>query len=217
MKASLAPCRFPFGVVRSALTLAVVLPAALCLGGCGPVPETSWSPTDQEIAYLDNGALRILDMATKQSRALDTGPGAVCSPSWSPDGKTIAFYSAVFGKEPSVSLRAIDLSSGQVRTLASDVWPLPTEASGGTTHPGQSPEEALEEAQREELSGLMLFGTIPWSPDSARLACSAGPISPGSLLVVDAATAAATPITQHTKVPGMMMMAAWSPDGKRIA
>ncbi|MFB3881782.1 MAG: TolB family protein [Armatimonadota bacterium] len=214
MKASLAPCRLPCSVVRFALTMAVVLPVALCLGGCGPVAETSWSPDDREIAYLDNGTLRILDLETRQSRALDTGPGAVFSPSWSPDGKTIAFYSYVKGKEGTVSLCAIDVASVEVRTLASNIWPLPTEVVASQISPDQSPEEALEDAQREALLMLILVGAISWSPDSARLACSAASATGGSLLLVDSATAAATPIVQDRNALGL---AAWSPDGKRLA
>jgi len=214
MRADLMLRRGVHCAVRFLVALAVVLPAALSLSGCGPVAETSWSPDDRGIAYLENGALRIFDVETKQSKALDTGPGIVFSPSWSPHGKTIAFYSAVLGKEPSVSLRAFDLASGQVRTLASDIWPLPTEAAGHQTHPDQSPEDALEDAQGEALVGLILVGTISWSPDSARLACAAASASGGSLLVVDNAAAAATPIIQDKNALGM---ASWSPDGKRLA
>jgi WD40 repeat protein len=213
MKAGLTLRRRVRSAVRFLVALAVVLLAALSLGGCGPVAETSWSPDDKEIAYLDNGALRILDLDSKQSRALDTGPGMVLSPSWSPEGKAIAFYAAVFGKEPSVSLRAIDPASGQVRTLASDIWPLPTDP-GGHNHPDQSPEEALKEVQGDALAWLMLVGTISWSPDSAHLACSAASAVGGSLLVADTATAVATPIVRDEKALGM---AAWSPDGKRLA
>ena len=200
--------------VRFLVALAVILPAALSLGGCGPVAETSWSPDDKGIAYLDESGLRVFDLETKQSRALDTGPGKAFSPSWSPDGKTIAFYSYVKGKEGSVSLRAVDVASGQVRTLASDIWPLPTEAAGGQTHPDQSPEEAIEDAQGQALVGLILVGAISWSPDSARLACSAASASGGSLLVVDNAADVVTPIIQDRNTFGL---AAWSPDGKRLA
>jgi dipeptidyl aminopeptidase/acylaminoacyl peptidase len=214
MKAGLMLCRELRSAVRFLVALAVILLAALSLGGCGPVAETSWSPDDKGIAYLDEGALRIFDLETKQSRALDTGPGMVFSPSWSPDGKTIAFYSYVKGKEGSVSLRAVDVASGEVRTLASDIWPLPTEVRPDQVDTGESPEKALEDAQGEALVGLILVGAISWSPDSARLACAAASASGGLLLVVDNATAVATPIIQDKNALGL---AAWSPDGKRLA
>jgi len=217
-RAALGPSRLHVGsattVTRLTSALMVALGSALLLTGCGPVPETSWSPNDTGIAYCDNGRLRIFDVQTRQSRLLDTGPGRVVSPSWSPDGSAIAFYSIVQGNHPIVSLCAIDPANGQVRTLASDVWPLPTKPTPDQAATEESPEKALEDAQNEALIALVLWGTIAWSPDSARLACVAASASGGAILLVDSATCAAAPIATDTNALGM---AAWSPDGRRLA
>jgi Tol biopolymer transport system component len=207
-------------VVRSLAALTIVLGGMLVLGGCamsgcGPVAETSWSPDDKGIAYMDDGALRIFDLETKQSRGLDIGPGMGLLPSWSPDGGAVAFYSAVFGKDANLSLRSIDLASGQVRTLASGIWPLPTRVSPDKVNTGQSPEDALKDAQEGTLAMLLYYGNIAWSPDSKRLACvAATDANHGSILLVDSATATATPIVEEGNAVGPV---AWSPDGKRLA
>ncbi len=194
--------------------LAVALGAVLALTGCGPVPETSWSPDSRNVAYLDEGRLRLLCVHTKQSRPVDTGAGQVVAPSWSPDGTTVAFYSAVKGKAGSVSVLGFDVPTGQVRPLASGVWPLPTEPPSDQVATGQSPAQALEEAQGEALTALLLYGTIAWSPDSSRLACMGASERGGSILLVDRATGVARSIVEDTAAVGM---AAWSPDGQRIA
>jgi dipeptidyl aminopeptidase/acylaminoacyl peptidase len=201
-------------IARFSTAIVIALGSVLLIAGCGPVPETSWSPDSTSVAYLDNGALRLLDLRTKQSKPVDTGPGRVVSPSWSPDGATIAFYSVVEGKAADVSLRAVTVSTGQVRTLASGIWPLPTEPPSEPATTGQSPEKALEEAQGEALVVLVLYGTIAWSPDGARLACMAASADRGAILLVDGATGAARRIVEDTNAVGM---AAWSPDGARLA
>jgi dipeptidyl aminopeptidase/acylaminoacyl peptidase len=106
------------------------------------------------------------------------------------------------------------VSTGQVRTLASGVWPLPTEPPSQPATTGQSPEKALEEAQGEALVVLVLYGTIAWSPDGARLACIAASADRGAILLVDGATGAARRIVEDTNAVGM---AAWSPDGAHLA
>ena len=215
MKADLMLRRGVPSAIRFLVALAVILLAALSLGGCGPAAETSWSPDDKGIAYLDEGSLRIFDVATKQSRALDTGPGRVFSPSWSPDGKIIAFYSAVMGEHGSISVCVIDLASGRARTLAADVMTMPTEAAANPLDTQQAREEALKEKQGEAVGMAAYYGGIAWSPDGGRLACvAAHDDSGGSVLLVDCATGAASPIIEDTSWTGPI---AWSPDGKRLA
>ncbi len=201
--------------LRSALIVLLPAAGAVALAGCGSVVETSWSPDSRAIAYSADGELRVYDLATKQSRALEVGEGDVIAPAWSPDGKAIAFYSVTWGENAAVALRAVDPDSGQVRTLASDVWPLPREVAAAKIESGQTSDEALFEVQQEAVFSFAYFAAaVSWSPDSTRLACTASSQSSGGGLLVRYASGDAKPIIEG---PHTIGTSAWSPDGNVLA
>lgn len=201
--------------LRSALIVLLAAASAVALAGCGSGVETSWSPDSREIAYSAGGELRIYDLATKQSRPLDVGEGDVVAPAWSPDAKAIAFYSVTWGEKAAVALRALDPDSGQVRTLASDVWPLPKEAAAAKIESGQTSDEALLKAQQDAVGYFAyVAAVISWSPDSARLACTAASQSSGGGLLINYASGDAKPIIEG---PYTILTSAWSPDGNVLA
>ncbi len=200
--------------LRSGLIALLPIAGAVFLAGCASVVETSWSPDSRAIAYSADGKLCVYDLATKQSRALDVGEGDIIAPAWSPDGKAIAFYSVTWGENARAALRAVDPTSGQVRTLASDVWPLPREVAAAKIESGQTSDEALYDAQAEAILFLAHFAAISWSPDSTRLACTAGSRSGGGGLLVRYPCGDAKPVIEG---PHTILTSAWSPDGNVLA
>ena len=208
-------CCRRLSVLRSASIGLLLAASALALAGCGSVVETSWSPDSRAIAYSAEGELRVYDLATKESRPVDVGEGDVVSPAWSPDGKAIAFYSVTWGEKAAVALKAVEPDSGQVRTLASDVWPVPREVDAAKIESGQTSDEALLEAQQEAVASFAYFAAaISWSPDSTRLACTTSSQSSGGGLLVSYASGDATPIIEG---PYTIVTSAWSPDGNVLA
>ncbi len=184
------------------------------LWGCGATVGTSWSPTGQAVAYAWQGELRLYDLETGLTRRLDAGTEMAMAPSWSPDGKVIAFYAVTMGEKGSVSLRAVDVASGELRMLIPDVWPLPREVPAERVEAGQFSEEALSQAQGESAGLLLYTGRIAWSPDSKRLACVAASASEGTVLLMEYPSGTPKPAVLEN---GCTAALAWSPDGKRLA
>jgi len=186
----------------------------LGLWGCGATVETSWSPNGQAIAYSWQGDLRLYDLETGQTRRLDAGTEMAMAPSWSPDGKAIAFYAVTMGEKGGVSLCAIDVASGEVRTLIPDVWPLPREVPAEQVEAGKFSEQAVSEAQSQSAALLLYTGRIAWSPDSKRLSCVAGSASEGTVLLMDYPSGTPKAAVREKECTAAL---AWSPDGKRLA
>jgi len=199
------------GMLAGTLTLAG---CTLALWGCGATVETSWSPTGQAVAYACQGELRLYDLETGLTRRLDVGTETAMAPSWSPDGKAIAFYAVTMGEKGGVSLRAVDVASGEVRMLIPDVWPLPREVPAEQVEAGKFSEEALSQAQGESVGALLYTGRIAWSPDSKRLSCVAASASEGTVLLMDYPSGTPKPAVREN---GCTAALAWSPDGKRLA
>src|SRR5438093_5541920 len=100
---------------RTAL-LAITALLIPLLAGCR---STFWSPDGKSLALDVGGKLRLFDLATKQFRALDAGGRYVVNPTFSPDGKTLAYYGITSkgGKPQGVDLWVRDLSSNKERKL----------------------------------------------------------------------------------------------------
>ena len=134
--------------------------------------------------------LSVYDVATKQSQETPAS-GEVTAPSWSPDGKKIAFY-AMTSDKPEVDLQVMKTDTGQVQTLASVLWKSARKAK---SKPGKS-----EDEQEPGFATFFVTGAISWSPDEPGLVCTnAAPTATGALLV-NLALGEAKPILQgrHT-------------------
>ena len=96
--------------------LGLVLAAALCGCGSSMSVDTSWSPDNERIVYAAENGLYLYDMATKQPRELPLGEGGAFAfaPSWSPNGRAIAFFSvtATPNRGGRVELRTVNPDSG---------------------------------------------------------------------------------------------------------
>ena len=197
----------------SALIAAALLLAALAFSGCAPTREISWSPDTKSVVYQSDDALRIYDVDTRQSRELGGGAANALTPVWSPDGKLIAFY-RVGPDEMTLALCTVDLSTGRVRTVASNVWRMP-KAIADTIEvpPGKSRAEAEGEAQLVWLLIVEMAASISWSPDSAHLAWTGSSPRGFTLHMTDCASGASKPIIEAA---GILSAVAWSPHGKRL-
>lgn len=90
--------------------------------------EPDWSPDNLTLAYIsDRGgrmSIWLHDIKSNESRLLSNEiTGETTFPSWSPDGKQIAFYSTNYMKKWGFgSLHIADVSSGKVREMSKGIW-----------------------------------------------------------------------------------------------
>jgi len=160
----------------------------------GRIYGASWSPDGARLvysigAYVHTSLHVISDDGSDDQLLLDgSGRWPVDSPSWSPDGSTIAFVrgdndcgercQAV--RRDELELWAIDVDGGDARPLA---------------------------------PGLHVSGTPAWSPDGSAIAIAAnGADRRSHVFVLSLSSGKARQLTDHlSRAP------VWSPDGGRIA
>jgi Tol biopolymer transport system component len=154
--------------------------------------KPSWAPTGDRIAYADIGAIVIFDVHTRTVTRISHGYGE--HPTWSPDGKEIAFERQL--GDDDVSIWAMAADGTHMRKL--------TAPRGGATD--QKPEWSPDGKQIAFLRDydvwvvnvetgserrLVRFADYPsWSPDGRRLLVweARRPISNAGLYVVDRRT-----------------------------
>jgi hypothetical protein len=113
-----------------------------------------------------------------------------------------------------VSLRVIEPASGQVTTLVVDIWPLPKEPP--PVEKGASAEQALREAQEQELGNFDYLARLAWSPDGKRIAYVGASDEEAGVFLLTYPAEGIKAVGRDTQI-GMQVMPAWSPDGKRLA
>ena len=175
--------------------------------------DIAWSPDGRSVAFISDAPgetraqvyLATFDDAQAAPRKLTQLVGAVSSPRFSPDGKTLAVLFAE-NAERVGALEAVTPMSGEVEA-----------------HPPVQRIALvdLETAATRILSRPDLYvHELEWSPDGARFAVIAAP-PPGDrhwwiakLSVIDAASGQDRVVYQP---PQQMALPRWSPDGKSIA
>jgi dipeptidyl aminopeptidase/acylaminoacyl peptidase len=144
--------------------------------------------------------IAVFDIATRTHTLLTSGQVDDASPSWSPDGKRIAFLSKRAHADPD-------------RTMNRDLWVV--EASEGA-----APVQVTNTPEGES-------GRPQWSPDGARIAVLLGDLDKygaydqNKLALVPAPAAASTPVPKPAIFMSQLDRAVsnlvWSADGESIA
>src|SRR5438067_2200132 len=101
--------------MKTRLPLAATCAAAILLPLLAGCRCTFWSPDSKSIALDVGGKLRLFDLATKRFKALDSGGRYVVNPTYSPDGKMLAYYGITLkgGKPEAVDLWARDMAANK--------------------------------------------------------------------------------------------------------
>ena len=211
----------------------------------------AWSPNGGKIAFerdvytgvfVNHAAIYTMNADGSGLRSL-TPKGLNGAPSWSPDGKLIAFSTLQFGKQATVSIVAAN--GGRVRKLLAT--PLPCKrcydiALGSATfspdgkriafvwHKKPFPLAAIFTMNAtggglKRVTGWQRGGLtdkIDWSPDGSRIAYSSPGIGdrPGVSSNVFTVRPDGTGLAKLTNSRGGKInngLDSWSPDGKRIA
>ena len=162
----------------------------------------TWSPDGTRIAflYLSTGPpdleLRVMTVADRRTRILDTRGIIFSPPAWSPDGRTVAFASD--------------------RTGNTELWLL--DLSRDIDFNGHPPAAALRRLTRHAA----IDQDPTWSPDGRRIAFTSSRSGNEEIWVMDItaidklAPNTEPPLQQLTHHPAIDHHPQWSPDGKRI-
>jgi TolB protein len=141
--------------------------------------DLDWAPGGRRLAYSDSGHIAVINADGLRRRILETGTvGHDQSPSWSPDGRWIAFASRLNGVSAVYAIRA---DGSERRLLARDAG-SPAWSPDGTriafrAHGGVefvSPNGRLLSARAPFRVGVAvgISGPPVWSPDGRRIAMS---------------------------------------------
>ncbi len=167
----------------------------------------------------------LTDRAGAWPRALVTLPGDAVDPRPAPDGRAVAFLFRPEGDPNRYDLCAVEVATGQVRTLAS----LPKEKHWSAQWAPDGRRIAFL-SQRGGWNDLWLVdadggnlrqvtrlgadvGDIAWSPDGTRIACTVNHEGSYDLALVDVESGAVTPLRGG---PGTHLAPQWTPDGRAL-
>lgn len=156
----------------------------------------SWSPDSHKFAFLYRD-IHIWDVQSQQLRQIPIEGYSIGEPSWSPDGRYIAFACQRLPTEPENYSTETNLC-----IMRSDNWDLKVVASQVFVQ-GDDPNVDFEGHRQ----------TLDWSPDSQWLVYLAGVDQP-DIAIVNIVTGEIRLIAAS---PAKDVNPDWSPDGSRIA
>ena len=172
----------------------------------------AWSPDGKQIGFLsdaeksDQSQLYVADAEGGHSRKLTSLTGALASPSWSPDGKTLAIlFTEKAGRVPG-PLEAIPAETGVIRQQIQNQRLTTIDVASGKV--------------RQVSPADLYVHEYGWSPDGKAFVATAAP-GPGDdnwyiaqLYTIGVESGKATSIL---KTSMQIANPAWSPDGRSVA
>jgi TolB protein len=202
-------------------------------GVASDASDLAWSPDGGKLAFVSHFVKRGIWVMDADGRNLERlvaataayGP-AVMSPTWSPDGRRIAFTRRSYGDR---DIWVVNADGSNARRLARTPrrfeWEVDWSPSGGriafSDAAGLAPHVAVIDTDggnvRVLVPGLADFEASPtWSPDGRRIAFMhwREPFRSAELYVADPGGRSQVRLTRN-EVPDSAPT--WSPDGRRIA
>ncbi len=215
--------------------LSTILSIALLSFTAAITPQKTSAATGQQLvftAYLDDNAkmeIYVLDAASGRVQNLTkNAPGSQTNPAWSPDGKYIAYISALPSSRDEYHIAVMDVATGDTRILATNgrKESEPTWSPDGKQIAYWSYDKggagiyivSSDSGKAQRLGDIAQGGALQlsWSPDGTHLMYT----SIDGLYTVNVEDSTATNLTIN-KDQGTCCIPAgagvWSPDGRQIA
>lgn len=208
------------------VSIAAVATLALGCGAAAPMPSppVRLASLPGRVAYTHRGDIWIARPDGSRARRLTRMRGPQDDPTWSPDGRTVAYRDARRGYNRGDEIYAVDVGGSHVRNL--------TRTAFNEWSPAWSPDGRLIAFYASELYVMhpdgthvrrltQIEGEYPsWAPDGRRLAFMSlrpGARGPNPDYDVFVVNADGSGLVQLTDWPGEDGWPSWSPDGRWIA